>query len=95
MKTGYYSEVLFSMDIPFESSHEEKVRRCIDCRKVNDPRLCDKDGIEPNPENICKILEWPKNVTEVRQMLWMASCLTLNTYNKERCSFTNGLKTAI
>lgn len=42
MKTGYYSEVLFSMDIPFESSHEEKVRRCIDCRKVNDPRLCDK-----------------------------------------------------
>lgn len=48
------------MDIPFESSHEEKVRRCIDCRKVNDPRLCDKDGIEPNPENICKILEWPK-----------------------------------
>lgn len=42
MKTGYYLEVLFSMDIPFESSHEEKVRRCIDCRKVNDPRLCDK-----------------------------------------------------
>lgn len=36
MKTGYYSEVLFSMDIPFESSHKEKVRRCIDCRKVND-----------------------------------------------------------
>lgn len=69
VKTGYYSEVLFSMDIPFESSHEEKVRRCIDCRKVNDPRLCDKDGIEPNPENICKILEWPKNVTGVRQML--------------------------
>lgn len=59
------------MDISFESSDEEKVRRCIDCRKVNDPRLYDKDGIEPNPENICKILEWPipKNVTEVRQML--------------------------
>lgn len=83
------------MDIPFESSHEEKVRRCIDCRKVNAPRLCDKDGIEQNPENICKILEWPKNVTEVRQMLWMASCLTLDTYNKERCSFSNWLKTAI
>lgn len=65
MKIGYYLEVLFFMDIFFEFSYEEKVRWCIDCWRVNDFRLCDKDGIELNFENICKILEWLKNVIEV------------------------------
>lgn len=37
--------------------------------------VVNKDGVKPNPENISKILEWPipKNVTEIRQMLGMAS----------------------
>lgn len=37
--------------------------------------IVNKDGIKPNPENVSKILEWsiPCNVTEVRQILVMAS----------------------
>lgn len=37
--------------------------------------IVNKDGIKPNPENVSEILEWsiPCNVTEVRQILVMAS----------------------
>ena len=37
--------------------------------------IVNKDGIKPNPENVSKILEWsiPCNVTEVRQILVMAT----------------------
>ena len=37
--------------------------------------VVNKDGVKPNPENVSKILNWPipRNVTEVRQILGMAS----------------------